>query len=78
MKAGHRLSIRVYRNLPDAAFPGHPRPALAASLTRVLGQRRADGVLGGGGDGDADHALTATFRYFVGFHSRVSRCASAI
>jgi hypothetical protein len=24
-------------------------------------------------DGDADHALTATFRYFVGFHSRASR-----
>jgi hypothetical protein len=44
---------------------------------RVLGQRRADGVLGGG-DGDADQALTATLRYFVGFHYRVSRCASAI
>jgi hypothetical protein len=26
----------------------------------------------------ADHALTATFRYFVGFHYRVSRCTSAI
>jgi hypothetical protein len=24
---------------------------------------------------DADHALTATFRYFFGFHSRASRCA---
>jgi hypothetical protein len=34
--------------------------------------------LGGGGDGDADHALTATFRYFVGFRSRAIRCASAI
>jgi hypothetical protein len=45
---------------------------------RVLGQRRADGVAGGGGDGDVDHALTATFRYFSGFQYRVSRCASAI
>ena len=27
---------------------------------------------------DADHALTATFRYFVGFHSLASRCPSAI
>ena len=43
---------------------------------RVLGQRRGDGVVGGS-DGDADHALTA-FRYFVGFHSRAIRCASAI
>ena len=29
---------------------------------RVFGQRQADGVLGGGGDRDADHALTAMFR----------------
>jgi hypothetical protein len=29
-------------------------------------------------DGDADHALTATFRYFVSFRSRAIRCASAI
>src|ERR1700722_12660298 len=43
----------------------------------VLGQRRANGRAGGGG-GDADHALTATFRYFVGFHSAASRRASAI
>jgi hypothetical protein len=49
-----------------------------ASGRRVLGQRRADGVIGGGGDGDTDHALTATFRHFVGFRSRASRCASAI
>src|ERR1700733_6661994 len=42
----------------------------------VLGQRRANGRAGGGG-GDADHALTATFRYFVGFHSAASRRASA-
>ena len=43
----------------------------------VLGQRRADGMAGGGGD--ADHVLTATFfRYFVAFHSRAIRCASAI
>jgi hypothetical protein len=33
---------------------------------------------GGLGDGDADHPLKATFRYFVGFHSRAIRCASAI
>jgi hypothetical protein len=39
--------------------------------------RGGDGVEGGF-DGDADHALTATFRYFVGFHSRAIRCASAI
>jgi len=32
----------------------------------------------GGGDGDFDHALTGTFRYFVGLHSRAIRCASAI
>ena len=30
------------------------------------------------GDGDADDGLRATFRYFVGFHSRALRCASAI
>ena len=41
-----------------------------AELYQVLGQRRADGVVGGGGDRDADHATAATFRYFVGFHSR--------
>jgi hypothetical protein len=35
-------------------------------------------VAGGGGDGDVDHALTATFRYFSGFQYRVSRSASAI
>jgi hypothetical protein len=29
-------------------------------------------------DRDADHALTATFCYFVGFHSRAVRCALAI
>jgi hypothetical protein len=33
---------------------------------------------GGGGDGDVDHALTATFGYFVGLHSLAIRCASAI
>jgi hypothetical protein len=27
---------------------------------------------------NADHALTATFRYFVGFHSLANRCAFAI
>jgi hypothetical protein len=41
-----------------------------AELYHVLGQRRADGVVGSGGDRDADHATAATFRYFVGFHSR--------
>jgi hypothetical protein len=41
---------------------------------RVLGHRRSDGV--GGGDGDAGRALTATFRYFVGFHSCAIRRAS--
>ena len=45
---------------------------------RVLGQRRGDGVVGGFGDGDADHALTATFRYFVDFLPVACRCASAI
>ena len=31
-------------------------------------------LVGFDGDGDAVHVL----RYFVGFHSRASRCASAI
>jgi hypothetical protein len=52
-------------------------PTMDGPQRPVLGQRRAYGVVGGG-DGDADHALTATFRYFVGFHSRAIRCASAI
>ncbi len=39
-------------------------------------ERGADRVVRGGGDGDADHALTATFRYFVGFHTLAIRCAS--
>jgi hypothetical protein len=34
-------------------------------------------LAGGGGDGDADHGDGAA-AYFVGFHSRASRCASAI
>ena len=48
-------------------------PTMDGPQRRVFGHRRADGVVGGG-DGDADHALTATFRYFVGFHSRAIRC----
>jgi hypothetical protein len=32
----------------------------------------------GGSDDHADHALTAALRYFVGFHSRAIRHASAI
>ena len=50
--------------------------ALTLQSRRVLGQRRAEGVAGGG-DGDADE-VAATFRYFVGFHPRAIRCASAI
>ena len=53
-------------------------PTISRPYMLVLGQRRADGVAGGGGDGDVDHALTATFRYFSGFQYRVSRSASAI
>jgi hypothetical protein len=34
---------------------------LQVPQNRVLGQRRADGVAGGGGVRDADHALTSTF-----------------
>ena len=45
------------------------------SEVRERGSYRLEG---GGVDGNEDHALTATFRYFVGFHSRTIRCASAI
>ena len=53
-------------------------PTKDVQRRRVLGQRRGDGVVGGFGVRDADHALATTFRYFVDFFSVAGRCASAI
>ena len=69
---------RMARRRSTTAASTWTRPFAALALRRpqrrALGQRRADGFIGGGRDGDAVHVL----RYFVGFHSRAFRCASAI
>jgi hypothetical protein len=71
----------------DAIFTGiRDKALICARPTRVLRvtERRLTSVIRSGfsppiSRGVAkDHALTATFRYFVGFHSLAIRCASAI
>jgi hypothetical protein len=55
-----------------------PRSIIAAEMLNVARRSAEQTAWQAAAVGDADHALTATFRYFVGFHSRASRCASAI
>ena len=49
----NRAGLAISRQI--SVFSCQPRSALVGHLARILGQRRADGVLGGGGWGDADH-----------------------
>ena len=69
MDPRHANSVLFKANLvPCKDRRALPRPRAASSRWRV----------GGGGDRDADHATAATFRYFVGFHSRAISRAWAI
>jgi hypothetical protein len=68
---------------PERLVEHYPPPHHGSSLYRDQARsnkawRVGVRIEGLGGDGDADHALRATFCYFVGFHSREGRCASAI
>jgi hypothetical protein len=49
--------------------------SVGLTAQRHRGGERLEGF---GGDGEADQALSAAFRYFVGSHSLAIRCASAI
>src|SRR5271166_6671570 len=61
-RAGPRMVCR--RSTTAASTWDEATPALALNRPqgRALGQRRADGLIGGGRDGDADYADWASLR----------------